>query len=139
MTTDHVRKIRHAQADIMVPVDIQGQYVTLNVDTLTTESGTTGEIDTSSETSPKTVLTPSSGKKIDLRGLYLSTDSTNGTIEATFPTSNILIGKLYCSVRTRVTLQPIHLQGATDESIQISWTGLSTGAKIFYAIRYKEV
>ena len=123
----------------MVPVDIQGQYVTLNVDILATEDSTSGEIDTSTETSPVTVLTPSSGKKLDTRGVYVSTDSNAGEIEVWFPTSNILLGKVYCAVHKAVALQQIRFQGATNESIQISWSGLSTGAKIFWCVRYKEV
>jgi len=38
-----------------------------------------------------------------------------------------------------VTLSPIRFQGATDEGIQVSWSDLSTGAKIFWCVRYKEV
>ncbi len=139
MPESHVRRISHADADIMVPVDIQGQAITLNVDVLATESSASGEIDTGTASSPVTILTPSSGKKLDTRSVYISTDSSQGEIEVWFPTSNILLGKVYCSVHTMVTLSPIHFQGATDESIQISWSGLSTGAKIFWCIRYKEV
>ena len=139
MPQDFTKKIHIQGASIQVPSDIQSQYITINVDTLGTESSASGEIDTSSETSPVTVLTPSSGKKLDTRSVYISTDSTSGEIEARFPSSGILLGKIYCSVHTMVTLQEIHFQGATDESIQISWSGLSTGAKIFWAIRYKEV
>ena len=139
MPNPFAKKTHIVNSDIMVPVDIQGQYVTLNVDTLATESAASGEIDTASETSPVTVLTPSSGKKLDTRSVYISTDSSSGEIEVWFPTSGILLGKIYCSVHTMVTLQQIHFQGATDEGIQISWSGLSTGAKIFWCIRYKEV
>jgi len=139
MPMDFTKKIFIHGFDKMVAVDIQGQYIILSVDTLGAESSASGEIDTGSETSPVTVLTPSSGKKLDTRSVYLSTDSTSGEIEAWFPTSNILLGKLYCAKQTMVTLHEIHFQGATNESIQISWSGLSTGAKIFWAIRYKEV
>ena len=139
MPQDFTKKIHIQGSSIQVPSDIQSQYITIDVDTLATESAASGEIDTASETSPVTVLTPSSGKKLDTRSVYISTDSTSGEIEARFPTSDILLGKIYCSVHTMVTLQQIHFQGATDEGIQISWSGLSTGAKIFWCIRYKEV
>ena len=139
MPQDFTKKIHIQGAGIQVPTDIQSQYITLNVDVLATESSASGEIDTASETSPVTVLTPSSGKKLDTRSVYISTDSTSGEIEARFPTSDILLGKIYCSVQRAVTLSPIRFQGATDESIQISWSGLSADAKIFWCIRYKEV
>lgn len=139
MPQDFTKKIHIQGSSIQVPSDIQDQYIILNVDTLGTESSASGEIDTSSETSPVTVLTPSSGKRLDTRSVYLSTDSTSGEVEAWFPTSGILLGKIYCARWTMVTLHEIHFQGAADEGIQISWSGLSSGAKIFWAIRYKEV
>ena len=139
MPQDFTKKIHIQGSSIQVPSDIQSQYIIVNVDTLGTESSASGEIDTSSETSPVTVLTPSSGKKLDTRSVYLSTDSTSGEIEAWFPTSGILLGKIYCARWTMVTLDEIHFQGAVDEGIQINWSGLDTGAKIFWAIRYKEV
>jgi len=69
----------------------------------------------------------------------LATDSTAGEIEAKFPTSNKLLGKIYCSKFTMVTLKDIRITGAANESIQINWSGTDTGAKIFYVIRYKEI
>ncbi len=113
--------------------------VTFNVDTLSTELSESGEIDTSTDTSPKTILSPTSGYKLDTRNVYLSTDSTSGEIEIKFPSSNILLGKLYASKQTMVTLQQIRFVGAKNEPIKAYWSGVSTGAKIFYCIRYKEV
>jgi len=110
-----------------------------DVDILATELSASGEIDTSTETSPVTILTPSSGKRLDTRSIYISTDSTSGEIEAWFPTSGILLGKIYCARWTMVTLHEIRFQGAVDEPLQISWSGLDTGAKIFWCVRYKEV
>ena len=110
-----------------------------DVDTLASETCVSGEIDTGAETSPKTVLTPTSGYKLDTRSVYLATDSTSGEIEAKFPTSNKLLGKIYCSKFTMVTLKDIRITGQANESIQINWSGIDTGAKIFYVIRYKEV
>ena len=110
-----------------------------DVDTLATESSASGEIDTSTASSPVTILTPSSGKRIDTRSVYISTNSTAGEIEVRFPSSGILLGKIYCSVHTMVTLSPIRFTGAVDEALQISWSDLSTGAKIFWCVRYKEL
>jgi len=110
-----------------------------NVDTLATELSESGEIDTSVDTSPKTVLTPSSGKRIDIRSVYLSTNSTAGEVEIKFPTSNKLLGKIYASKFAMVALDSIRITGGVDEPVQVSWSGLDTGAKIFYVIRYKEV
>ena len=71
--------------------------VVLNVDILATETSASDEIDTATESPPVTVVTPASGKKIDTRSVYLSTDSTSGVVEARFRDSGKLLGKIYCS------------------------------------------
>jgi len=109
------------------------------VDVLATENSVSGEIDTSTATSPVTVLTPSSGKRIDTRSVYIGTNSTAGEIEVKFPASGKLLGKVYCSKFAMITLDSVRITGDVDEPVQIAWSGLDTGAKIFYVIRYKEV
>ena len=69
----------------------------LNVDILATERSASGEIDTSTASPPVVVVTPSSGRRIDTRSVYLATNSTSGEIEARFKNSGKLLGKLYCS------------------------------------------
>ena len=128
MTEPHVQEVK-----------IVGQEGALDVDTLATEQCVAGEIDTSTATSPVTVLTPSQGKKIDTRSVYLATDSTSGEVWARFPNSNKLLGKIYCSKFAMVRLDSVHIQGDQDEAVVVEWSGLDGGAKIFYVIRYKEV
>jgi len=119
-------------------VHIKSSEAVLDVDTLRTESTKTGEIDTSTATSPVDVLTPSSGKKIDTRSVYLATNSTSGEIAAKFKNSGKLLGKIYCSKFAMVTLDGVKIVGETDEPVSIEWSGLDSGSKIFYVIRYKE-
>jgi len=71
--------------------------IVLNVDILATEASVGGEINTATETSPVTVVTPSTGKKIDTRSVYLASNSTSGEVEARFRDSGKLLGKIYCS------------------------------------------
>jgi len=110
----------------------------ISVDILRSELSTSGEIDTSTETSPSTILVPSTGKCLDTRGVYLYSDSTSGEIEAKF-TSGTLLAKLYCSKQTMIALDKARFVGTIDESIAMTWTGLSQGAKIYWVIRYKEI
>jgi len=126
--SEHVRKVHIASSD-----------ATVNVDTLATEQTKTDEIDTSTATSPVTVLTPSSGKKIDTRSVYLATNSAAGEITAKFQNSEKLLGKIYCSKFAMVRLDAVRVVGDVNEPVIIEWSGLDTGAKIFYVIRYKEV
>jgi len=120
-------------------VHIKSSEATVNVDTLATEQTKTDEIDTSTATSPVTVLTPSAGKKIDTRSVYIATNSTSGEIAAKFQNSGKLLGKVYCSKFAMVRLDSVRIVGDTNEPVVIEWSGLDTGAKIFYVIRYKEV
>ena len=120
-------------------VYIAGQKDVLDVDTLRTESAETGEIDTSTATSPVEILTPATGKKIDTRSVYIATNSTRGEIAAKFKNSGKLLGKIYCNKFAMVRLDSVRIAGDTNEPIIIEWSGLDTGAKIFYVIRCKEI
>jgi len=124
---------------VMVPVDIQGQYITLDVDTLATESAVPIEIDTSAESPPYTILTPSPGKKLDTRGVYIFTDSDSGEITIKFANSGKVIAKAYVSKFRATSLPSVRFTGDTNEPLQVEWSGLSTGAKIFVVVRYKEI
>jgi len=120
-------------------VHIKSSEAVLDVDTLRTESTKTGEIDTSTDTSPVEILTPSSGKKIDTRSVYLATNSTSGEVAAKFKNSGKLLGKIYCSKFAMVRLDAVRIVGDTNEPIVVEWSGLDSGAKIFYVIKYKEM
>ena len=148
--TDYVRKtdITNSQIQvpvdvqssyIMVPVDIQGQVSPLEIDELAIETSISREIDTSTETSPITLLTPSSGKKIETRGVYIFSDSDAGEITVEFPDSGIKVMKLYCNKFSAASMPKVKFVGNTDERLQVSWSGLSTGAKIFIVVVYREV
>ncbi len=120
-------------------VHIKSSEAVLDVDTLATEQTKTDEIDTSTATSPVTVLTPSDGKKIDTRSVYIATNSAAGEIAAKFQNSGKLLGKIYCSKFAMVRLDSVRIVGDANEPVVVEWSGLDTGAKIFYVIRYKEV
>ena len=126
-------------ANIQLPVDIQGQAVVLDVDTLNTESTVTAEIDTSAESSPYTLLTPSSGKAISTRGAVIQTNSSAGEIAIKFANSGKIIYKIYCSKFYGNPAPRMNLTGDADEPVVVEWSGLDTGAKIFVLLTYKEV
>ena len=113
------------------------EYGSLSVDILTSEDTVTGEIDAGDETPPKIILSPPSGKRISTRNVYLGANSDAGEITVRFKNSGKLIGKVYCDHFKQIGLDNVKIDGEKDEPIEITWTGLSTGAKIFYAIRYK--
>ena len=112
--------------------------LTESVDLMASETSVADEIDTSTATAPVTIATPSSGKKIDTRSAYLASDSTSGKVVMRF-TGGEIIGVIYCSKFALVALDSIRKTGAKDEAVVVDWSGLSTGAKIYYSLRYKEV
>ena len=112
---------------------------TVNVDTLATENSVDDEIDTRSKTPPVVVLTPPSGKRISTRGVYLFSNSDAGEVEVRYMNSGKLVTKLYCDKFKSTTLPLIHTKGDVDDPMGIYWSGLSSGAKIFYVIGYKFV
>jgi len=127
-------------SSIDVPVTVHGSTVTLDVDTSSTELTVADEIDTSvSSVSPQTILTPTSGKQLDTRGVFLYTDSTSGEVSAKFANSGSLLAKIYATKFFGVELPDVRFTGAVNESIIVSWTGLSNNSKIFYVIKYKEI
>jgi len=120
-------------------VTISDQEKTLDVDTLNTESTITDVVDTSTETSPYTLLTPSSGKAITTRGAAIQTNSSGGEIWLEFANSGIVIWKIYCSKFYGNPSPEMNLTGDVDEPVLLKWSGLDAGAEIFVLLKYKEV
>jgi len=109
------------------------------VDVMSSESSVSDEIDTSTESSPITVLTPGKGRLISTRGVYIFSDSSAGDVEAKYSNSGKILAKLYCSKFQGLTLPEVRIDGDVDEGIVITWSDVSVGSKIFYVIRYKEI
>jgi len=110
----------------------------LKVDTLSSEKTITDEIITSTESSPYTILTPTSGKTISTRGVTINTDSSGGEIAVKFANSGELIYKVYIGKFRGQVDVGLNKKGAVNEPIVVEWTGVDNGAKIFVALTYKE-
>jgi len=110
----------------------------LKVDTLSSEDTVTDEIDTSTESSPYTLLTPTSGKAVSTRGVTINTDSSGGEITVKFANSGELIYKIYIGKFRGQVGVGLNKRGAVNEPVVVKWTGVDNGAKIFIALTYKE-
>jgi len=120
-------------------VHLYSQESALGVDTLASESSVAVELDTSTQSSPYTLLTPASGKRISTRSAVIQADSSAGEIEIKFPTSGTLVYKVYCSKFYGNPAPRLNVLGAVDEPVVVEWSGLDTGAKIFVSLTYKEL
>jgi len=116
---------------------IKDFFPLLSVDELTYDSVAIREIDTSTATSPQTVIPAQSGKAIEVRGITILTNSTTGSIALSFPASGIIAAKLYADAAKILNVEHTKVRGSKNEALQISWSGLSSGAKIFYMVRYR--
>ena len=106
-------------------------------DTLASEQTVTAEIDTGSETSPYTLVTPPAGAAVSTRMCIIQTDSSAGDVAVRFGTGGKLVYKVYCSKFYGNPAPHLNVQGAVDEPVVVEWGDLSTGAKIFIALTYK--
>ncbi|MBW2562380.1 MAG: hypothetical protein JRE40_16230 [Deltaproteobacteria bacterium] len=106
-------------------------------DTLASEQTVTAEIDTGSETSPYTLVTPPPGKRIATRTVVIQTDSAAGEIAIRFATTGTPVHKIFCSKFYGNPAPDLNVKGSTDEGVVVEWSDLSTGAKVFVALTYK--
>lgn len=98
-----------------------------------------GIIDTSTQTSPVEIARPSPGRRIDVRRAYASTNSTGGKVYIKFKNTGKVITVIYPTKYGFAIIPAIRVPGEVDEPVIVEWTGLDTGAEIFYAINYKEI
>lgn len=84
-----------------------------------------------------TIITPASGKKIDIVGVLIVTDATTGDVLLDFATSGKKVMRLYASAFARVVSFDMHIEGAVDEVLTLNTT---TGANnVFVLVNYREV
>jgi len=111
----------------------------IGVDELYVETSKSVEINTGTTTPPYTLLTPSSGKRIETRGVYIFTDSDAGEIWVEFPSSGQVVVKMYASKFKTAAMYKVKFRGNVGEALRVNWTGLSSGSKIFITVVYREV
>ncbi len=80
-----------------------------------------------------TIITPSSGKKLEIIGVYASTSTVNVDVTLDFVTSGNIIFKLYTAQKATAVGIPCHHDGAVDESFR-----LTCGANTFICVSYIE-
>jgi len=96
-----------------------------------------GIIDTATETSPKIIVAPPAGKRVDVRRCFVSTNSTSGKVYVKFQNSGRIITSIYPTKYGHVVLPAIRILGDPDDPVIVEWSGLDTGAEITYMLNYK--
>jgi len=133
-----INAVKQAIAQSIFYAYLIGQKQTLDVDTLKTEEGDSWFIDTSIESSPKLLVSPSLGKRLATRSWSIQTDSSAGEIFIRYANTLKVIGWLPASKYTQAGKDRIIIRGEKNESIFAYWQDLSTGAKILIQLAWKE-
>jgi len=98
-----------------------------------------GEIDTSTATSPVEIITPPSGRVIDVRRAYVSTNSTKGRVYIKFRNSGKIVTVIYASKYGFVEIPAVRIPGDPGDPVVVEWHDLDAGAYVFYSINYRIV
>ena len=98
-----------------------------------------GEIDTSTATSPVEIITPPSGRVIDVRRAYVSTNSTKGRVYIKFRNSGKIVTVIYASKYGFVEIPAVRIPGDPGDPVVVEWYDLDAGAYVFYSINYRIV
>ena len=76
-----------------------------------------GIIDTATQTSPVTIITPSAGKRVDVRRAYVSTNSTGGEIYVKFKDTGKVITAVFPNKYGFAIIPAIRIPGEVDEEV----------------------
>ncbi|MCD6487810.1 MAG: hypothetical protein J7K21_01110 [Desulfurococcales archaeon] len=123
---------------IVEPIDVYGNVKVSPRDIDEDLIPATGIIDTATQTSPVTIITPSPGKRVDVRRAYVATNSTRGEIYVRFKDTGRLITAIFPTKYGYVVLPAIRILGEVDEHVVVEWSGVDSGSKIVYVVNYKE-
>lgn len=83
-------------------------------------------------------FSPSAGNHIDVQIINVSSDAAGGTVNMDFLTSSIIVFRAYFTKTAASASAGLHIEGATDEPVTISGTGLGAGKKVFVSISYAD-
>ena len=112
---------------------------TITTNDLEIESTFSMEVVVSAASGSQTLLAPSSGKRLETRGIYIFTSANAGIISVEFQTSGQVLAKLYASRYASTTMPRCKFLGNIDESLTLVWDGLTSGDAIFTVIVYREI
>lgn len=83
------------------------------------------------------LITPSSGKKIDVTGVFSNSSSNTGEIQLDFLTSEIKVWRQYLDKNDHLADSDMHIEGRVDEVLTVTTT--QGDKKVFVLVNYREV
>jgi len=85
------------------------------------------------------IITPSSGKRIEVHSILLHGSAGSGAVSLDFATSGIPVARLYLTKSGEIYASRVKIQGAVDEPLTLNISGVQASDTTFVAVNYKQV
>lgn len=134
--------------NVIAGVDTNGKVIPLNTvtDNLTRRSSilvsrghgkNTITVEYTASQDATALITPTSGYRIDVCGVFSCSDSAAGEIQLDFVTSAIKVWRQYITKTANAVASELHIEGAVDEVLTVTTTQGAQDA--FILVNYREV
>lgn len=84
------------------------------------------------------IITPNTGCKLRIRGVYICTTGNSGNVTLSFATTGTTVAKIYPDTDKGVAYIPMKIDGDDDEALTLSST-TETNRPVFVLVNYKEI
>ena len=84
------------------------------------------------------IITPTSGNHLGIHGFQITSDGASGVVALDFLTSTEKVARAYLSKESALATGDDHTEGAEDEDLSLTVTGIGSGKKVFIKIFYVE-
>ena len=85
------------------------------------------------------LITPTSGKAIEIYSILLHSEASAGTIALDFATSTKKVARLYAAKNGQIYTSRMKVTGATNEVLTLNISGVNASDKTFVLVNYREV
>lgn len=83
------------------------------------------------------LITPNTGKRIDVTGVFSNSNSDTGEVKLDFLTSEIIVWRQYIDKNDHLAESDMHIEGQVDEVLTVE---TSQGVKkVFIVVKYREI
>ena len=90
------------------------------------------------KTGTQDVVTPTTGKRLVIRGIYFSTTSDAGIVEVRFKNTRKIVFSHYIKYDNKYYIDWINLKGDINEPLEVYWDNVTTPSKIVLLVNYIE-
>jgi len=85
----------------------------------------------------ETIITPTTGKSLSVKGVYINTEGNSGYIRVYFGTSGDSVFTIYPTATPASGYVPVNITGSRDETLKITSTA-GNGNNYYVLVNYKE-